>query len=216
MDLFQAINQRGSKRAFLSEPVPKELLARLLGEAAKAPSAINLQPWEFTVVSGEEVSRLSRILLKAYKERKVGCSPGLSQPLPEVYRARQYSSFEALAGRLKAGPDEISSFINEGSLSFYGAPAAVIITKEQVIPNSHLTSIGIMIGYLLLSAEALGLATCPVGLINAYSDIILDFLNLEDRDLVLGLAVGRPDPEAPVNEARTPREPVENIIEWYG
>ena len=64
MDLLKVIEERRSTRAFLERPVEREMLEKLLRLATKAPSAINLQPWEFTVVSGEELNRLSRRLLK--------------------------------------------------------------------------------------------------------------------------------------------------------
>ena len=97
MDLFEAMDSRTSKRSFLEQPVPRDLVTRLLRAAGRAPSAINLQPWEFTVVSGEERPRLSRALLKAYRERRIGCGAGSSSPLPEKFKARQYSPFNGLA-----------------------------------------------------------------------------------------------------------------------
>ncbi|MEW5725642.1 MAG: nitroreductase [Thermodesulfobacteriota bacterium] len=216
MDVFEAISSRTSKRAFLDRPVQRELIEEVLGAALRAPSAINLQPWEITVVSGEERRRLSRLLLRQYQERKIGCGAGTATALPERLKARQYSSFLALTEALGAGSEEVSRFVNEGSLNFYGAPTALIITKEKLFPHHYLCSLGLMIGYLLLAAQAKGLATCPVGLILPYQDAILDFLNLPDRDLVLGVALGYADPEAPVNQARTPREPIESLIRWYG
>ena len=54
MDLLDAIEARRSARAFLDKPVDRETLEKLLRLATQAPSAINLQPWEFTAVSGEE------------------------------------------------------------------------------------------------------------------------------------------------------------------
>ena len=60
MDLIKAINERKSARAFRSDPVPRETLEEILKLTIHAPSAINLQPWEFTVVTGEEKERLSR------------------------------------------------------------------------------------------------------------------------------------------------------------
>ena len=110
----------------------------------------------------------------------------------------------------------MQAFINEGSLDFYGAPAAIIITKEKLFPENYLTSVGLLIAYLLLAAEAQGLATCPIGLINAYEDTILDFLNLEDHNLVLGVAVGYADPAAAVNQLKTPRVSLEELVHWYG
>ncbi|MEW6266031.1 MAG: nitroreductase [Thermodesulfobacteriota bacterium] len=216
MDVRQAMENRSSKRAFLDRPVSGETILDLLSAAGRAPSAINLQPWEFTVVSGEERLRLSRNLVKAYRERNIGCSSGASSPLPERFKARQYDSFTGLEQLMSLGRQGIMDFVNEGSLNFYGAPAAIIITKDQAFPEHYLTSTGIMIGYLLLAAEAKGLATCPIGLIRNYEEIVLDFLNLEERNLVLGVALGYADPDAPVNRLRTPREPVEALVRWYG
>ncbi len=216
MDVFEAINERSSKRAFQDTPAPRELIMDILTAAGRAPSAINLQPWEFTIVSGEERSRLSRVLQIAFQERNIGCGTGSSKPLPDRLKERQYSSFLGLADLLQAESEEVSQFINKGSLDFYGAPHAVIITKEKVFPAQYLTSAGIMIGYLVLAAQAKGLATCPVGLINAYEEAVLDFINIEDRDLILGLALGYAEPDARVNRLRTPREHVDRLVRWYG
>jgi nitroreductase len=60
MDVLQAIKERRSIRAFKSDPVSRDKVEEVLRLAALAPSAINLQPWEFTVVIGEERERLSR------------------------------------------------------------------------------------------------------------------------------------------------------------
>jgi nitroreductase len=76
MDLIEAMKERRSTRAFLAKTVARETLERLLHLATQAPSAINLQPWELTVVSGEEKMRLSRVLVKRMKERNISCGPG--------------------------------------------------------------------------------------------------------------------------------------------
>ncbi len=54
MDLIDVVKGRKSCRAFSSDPVSKELIEEMLRLATQAPSVINLQPWEFTVVAGEE------------------------------------------------------------------------------------------------------------------------------------------------------------------
>ena len=73
MDLLTIIKERKSIRAFKSNPVPKETIEKILNSSILAPSAINLQPWEFQVVMGEEKERLSRRLIKAYPEKKILC-----------------------------------------------------------------------------------------------------------------------------------------------
>ena len=91
-----ALGNRRSVRAFSDEPVPRQLLERILSEASRAPSAINMQPWEVHVVIGEERKRLSRRLLRSFKERGLTCGPGTTNVLPDAFmnRAREVRGFD--------------------------------------------------------------------------------------------------------------------------
>ena len=51
MDVFEAIQQRRSNRAYQGTPVPKEKLEKILEAARLAPSAKNLEPWHFIAVT---------------------------------------------------------------------------------------------------------------------------------------------------------------------
>ena len=62
MDLFAAIKQRKSARVFLEKTISRADVEEVLACARLAPSAINLQPWEFVVTYGEEKERLVRRL----------------------------------------------------------------------------------------------------------------------------------------------------------
>jgi len=57
MDVFKAIKDRRSIRAFTDEPVSKDEVNQLLDAARWAPSAGNIQPWEFVVVQSAKVKR---------------------------------------------------------------------------------------------------------------------------------------------------------------
>jgi nitroreductase len=57
MDVFEAIKGRRSVRAFTSKPVSDEDVMTLLDAARQAPSAGNLQPWEFIVVRDAEIKK---------------------------------------------------------------------------------------------------------------------------------------------------------------
>lgn len=48
------VKRRAMIRAYKSDPVPEEKIQRLLEYAIRAPSAGNLQPWEFIVVKNPE------------------------------------------------------------------------------------------------------------------------------------------------------------------
>jgi nitroreductase len=52
MELEEAIRRRRMCRDFSSEPVPAEVVERLLGRARRAPSAGHSQGWAFLVLSG--------------------------------------------------------------------------------------------------------------------------------------------------------------------
>ncbi len=57
MDLFEAIKSRRSVRAFTREDVSEEEVEKLIDAARWAPSAGNIQPWEFIVVRKPEIKR---------------------------------------------------------------------------------------------------------------------------------------------------------------
>jgi len=54
MDVFEAIQKRKSTRRYQPTPVSKEMLEKLLEAARLSPSAKNIQPWHFIVVTDSE------------------------------------------------------------------------------------------------------------------------------------------------------------------
>ena len=214
MDLLNGIEERRSTRAFLERPVEREKIETLINYAIQAPSAINLQPWELTVVSGEEKKRLSRLLVKRMKERNISCGPGAKSPLPEYFVERERRLLDTILPNL---PEQtpFQDFINEGSCNFYGAPTAIIITLDQVFSSARLTDIGVLVGYLVLAAHAFELGTCPIGLITAFDDDIKEALSIRDeKQVVIGVAVGYRDPQSPINRSRSERVPIGDVIKW--
>ena len=57
MDVFEAIKNRRSVRTFTPEPVSDGEVEKLIDAATWAPSAGNIQPWEFVVVRDPELKR---------------------------------------------------------------------------------------------------------------------------------------------------------------
>jgi nitroreductase len=214
MDVLQAIEERRSTRAFLDDPVERKTIETLLSLATRAPSAINLQPWEFVVVSGIEKKRLSNLLVKRMKERKISCGPGAKKPLPEHFVERQRGLLRNILPHLPSDAN-FELFINEGSCNFYGAPTAIILTLDSAFSSARLTDIGIVVGYLVLAAHAMGLATCPIGLIAAFDDEIKEELNIpEQKQVVIGIGIGYRDDASPINKARSERVPISDVVKW--
>ncbi|MCS7125036.1 MAG: nitroreductase family protein [Candidatus Bathyarchaeota archaeon] len=57
MDVFEAIKGRRSIRAFREADVLSDVIERLIEAASWAPSAGNIQPWEFIIVRNPETKR---------------------------------------------------------------------------------------------------------------------------------------------------------------
>ncbi len=213
MEIIKAIQDRKSIRAFKEEPVPKELIGKILELTVHAPSAINLQPWEFIVVTGEEKARLSRRLIKAYHEKQIPCSPGNVKPLPRTYGKRGAKTLELMKPFFAEMKTDVNQYVNEGSCNFYGAPVAILLCLDDSFPDARLVDIGIALGYFVLSAHEFGLGTCPIGLITAYEDEIKDLLNIpENKNVVIGLALGYPDWNVPINRFKSQRDPLEKFV----
>ena len=54
MDVFEAVQERMSIRAYQDTPVPREKLEKILEAGRLAPSAKNIEPWHFIAVTDAE------------------------------------------------------------------------------------------------------------------------------------------------------------------
>jgi nitroreductase len=73
MDLFDAIKGRRSIRAFKSKEVPPETVEKLIEAATLAPSAGNIQPWEFIIVRKPEIKQ--ELVEAALNQQYIGEAP---------------------------------------------------------------------------------------------------------------------------------------------
>ncbi|MEO0025660.1 MAG: nitroreductase family protein [candidate division WOR-3 bacterium] len=55
MEFYEVIRKRLSVRAYKPDPVPEEVLNRILDAGRLAPSAKNLQPWKFIIIRDEKI-----------------------------------------------------------------------------------------------------------------------------------------------------------------
>ncbi|MBM3133612.1 MAG: hypothetical protein FJZ95_11370, partial [Chloroflexi bacterium] len=60
MDIIEGILHRKSIRGFKPDPVPQELIRKVLEVGTRSPSAENGQPWEITVITGEILEKIKR------------------------------------------------------------------------------------------------------------------------------------------------------------
>lgn len=75
MDVFECIVTRRSVRTYEKKDVPNELIGQMLEAAVRAPSAGNVQPWEFIVVKDIEVKK--QLASVALGQRHVEKAPAI-------------------------------------------------------------------------------------------------------------------------------------------
>jgi nitroreductase len=70
---------------------------------------------------------------------------------------------------------------------------------------------------IMLLATKHGLGTVVQAQAAAYPDVVRQVLSIPDSKIVfLGIAIGYPDWNNPINQFRTEREPLESVATWRG
>lgn len=72
MEFNDAVLGRRSIRAFLPDPVPRDIITKIVDIARWAPSWGNTQPWEIVVADGEKCKTL---VDRFYEEGRKGIPP---------------------------------------------------------------------------------------------------------------------------------------------
>jgi nitroreductase len=223
MDLLEAIDARKSIRAFKPEPVPNEVLMEILRISTRAPSSVNSQPWEFFVAQGEALKALKSASLEEYRHGKppvpelgMGRSRGVAPTLEGVFRERQVGLAKQIFKLVdiqkgdKAGIEKW----NESMVQFYDAPTIIVIVIDKILQSKWpIVDAGLVTGYIALAAQNYGLGTCIMRAIVDYPEQVRKIVGIPDsKFIVVGIAIGYPDWDHPLNELRTNREKLENIV----
>ena len=205
MDAVEAIQSRRSIRAFLSRPVPKDLIAQVLEVSRWAPSGCNRQPWRVTVATGETCNALADGLIESIREREphAPCSSG-STPSALVTGLSQQ------AERLG---QSLYEFVVVGSYAFYRAPVVMVISQA----DGGGDDVSSFVTTMLIAAHNLGLGTCWLGHPLSHADLIRQALDIpEDERIRAVVALGYPDLDSPANAFRSPRNELETFVRWVG
>jgi nitroreductase len=221
LEVFQAIKSRRSIRGYKSVPVPKETLTQVLEIASYAPSANNIQPWQFIVLGGETLDQLKRGLeekLASRAEPHPDFEPG---PSPTgVYRSRQVElakSLFQLMGIARDDREKRKQWLLK-MVRFFDAPNAIIIATDAEV-SGHLSTlaIGAISQNIALAAVNFGLGTCIENAVVLYPEVIRQILDIpQSKKIVIGIAIGYPDWDFPANKVQVSHEPLANTTSWHG
>jgi nitroreductase len=135
--VLDAIKSRRAIRSYEDKPVPESAIETMLEAAIYAPSAINIQPWKFTIItSKEEMKRLSDI-----------AKPLLIRSLPDV-------GDEGLVGLKRRLSDPKYNI-------FYNAPLLIFVSGAKGRFDIYDCSMAAQ--NMMLAAYSLGIGSCWIG-----------------------------------------------------
>jgi nitroreductase len=218
MELRQAITERKSIRVFKPDPVPRELIEKVLAAGMLAPSSANMQPWEFVVIGGEEKDKLSRSLLQVFTEKGQDYDfAGKEIQFPARFLKRRKIFFDELFQKLTDGGLDPKPFVQESTFRFWEAPVAILVFMDGRLAKRFLFDIGTCVQNIVLAAQAEGLGSHLIGLILKYQNTIKSFLQIPlEKRLVVGVCLGYPDTTQPINHFQPQRVSLDEAVKWIG
>ena len=189
LEVNRAIETRQSIGRVRQDPVPRELVEKILESAVHAPNHKLTEPWRFHVFIGKgrgEFARaraeLARLQARAEGEEEEFAAGRISRERKKAFRAPV-----VIAVISKGGRDEVETLEN------YAACAAAVQNMQ-------------------LTAHSLGLATIWRTGTFAYHPYMRNFFELEENDKIAAyLYLGYPD----MSERPRRREPASSKTVWH-
>ena len=223
MELFEAIKSRKSIRAFKPDLVPDQVLTEILEVATWAPSGVNTQPWEFFIVRGEPLKALKGAYLEEFRlghtpnpDMPVGEMKGVAPSLKGVFKERQVELAKGIFRIMGITKGDEKGLVEwgENMVQFYDAPTIIIVVVDKLLEGSWpVLDVGFVVQNIVLSALEYGLGTCVMRAIVDFPEQIRKIVAVpESKRIIIGIAIGYPDTEHPINQLRTDREKIDRII----
>jgi nitroreductase len=181
--LFEAMYTQKAIRRLKPDPVPDELIDRLLESATKAPTGGNRQTWAFIVVRDEESRRRIGKWYRDAWNNTYGRMPTEARAGFDKQMQRVLNSAEYLSEHIADAPVLVFACAMESPPASAAAAAVA----------SHYGSIFPAVQNLLLAARGIGLGACLTTLHKLHEDDVKELLGVPDHvETVALIPVGFP------------------------
>ena len=220
MNVHDALAARKSVRAFLDNPLSRDVVSRVLDSARNSPSGVNTQPWQVAAVMGEKKEALQKMIEDAFDRGEKPQMDYQYYPLKwaEPYKTRRFQCGLQLYAALEIKREEKERRREQWIANYraFDAPVMLYFFMDPGMETGSYMDYGMFLQSVMLAAVAQGLATCPQAALGEYPKIVKDVLGYpEDSILICGMALGYEDTTAKVNSYRTTREPVDTFTKFF-
>jgi nitroreductase len=219
MELGTAIRERRSIRKFKPLDVPQNVIREILDEARWSPSWGNTQPWEFYVLTGQALEKFKEMNLE---KPAAGVPPSPDVPMPENWPAALKTRYTELGKVVlttlgikredKASRDRYSMDM----VLLFGAPCLLLacVSRDNVVEYPML-DLGLICQNICLLAHDKGLGTCLMAAAARYPAAIREIAAIpENKRIIVGIALGYPDLDFPLNNFARTRTEITEFVHW--
>lgn len=220
MDVYEAVTTRRAVRGFTDEPVPVDVLERVLAGAAWSPSGSNLQPWHLYAVTGEPLEQLRKVSTERvangepWDEREFEMyPPTMKSPYGERRSAFGKERYSALG--IVREDWEARQRAAIANWDCFGAPAALFCYIDRDLGMPQWADVGMYLQTVMLLLRAEGLHSCPQMAWSQVRKTVADIVSPPDELMLFcGMSIGYEDPAVPY--IRTGRAPLHETVTFVG
>lgn len=218
MNVTEAVTSRRSIRAFLDRPVPLDVLTRVMDTARWAASGCNYQPWQASILTGQQLAELRSRIAEAPM-----AAPEYSWEAPNAhpeYKARLHGVSKGMFGALGIarddGPGRLAAMAR--NITNFDAPVLLLCHFPRFMREAQWSDTGMWLATIALLLREEGLDSCFQEFMAYYADVIRECLGLDHASTMFfcGMAIGYRDPEAPVNTFERERVPLAEQVRFHG
>ncbi|MGH3954259.1 MAG: nitroreductase [Mycobacterium sp.] len=216
MDVYEAVTSRRAVRGFTAEPVPREVLERVLSAAGCAPSGSNVQPWNIYVVAGAPLAQLKKMATERvasgepWDEREFVMYPDdMKSPYGDRRAAFGKERYSMLG--VARGDTEARMRAAIANWDCFGAPAALFCYIDRGLGLPQWSDLGMYLQTVMLLLRAEGLHSCPQMAWSQVRKSVDEIVSPPDELMLFcGMSIGYEDPT--VNYTRTGRAPLDETV----
>jgi nitroreductase len=199
-DLWEAMRTQRAIRYFRPEPVPDELLWKVLDHAIRAPNGTNRQQWAFILIRDAEL----RQRIAAHVARTIGQNAAFRERVETGMQSDDRSTRLMMRGgkHLAEHLDDAPVFVLPCIIGPHPAQVDRILYGSSIYPA---------VQNLMLAARGLGLGTVITGFHQSMLRELREWLAMpEEVTPVALIPLGWPA----ANFGPVKREPVESVTHW--
>jgi nitroreductase len=198
MQFDDVILGRRSIRGYKPDPVPKALIAEIIGLAMRAPSSMNTQPWNFYVISGEPLDRI-----------RAGNTERMVAGIPQ---SREFRTGQAFAGKHRDRQVGVAK-----QLFFAMGIERDNKDKRQDWVLRGFRQCGAVATALVNAAWSRGLGAVINSQGIMQSPVVREHAGIADDQVIMkSIALGWPDETFPANAVVSERKSVEEATVFVG